>query len=124
MKKNKILTLGLLISSMAISTVATAKFIDEKAQTTMQTHKMEKKYRDDDPITLKGSIIRQIDHDTYLFQTTTFERPVKIEIDEHIWKGRDVKTSDVIEIQGEVEARKGKIKYIDVKDFKIIEGII
>ena len=60
-----------------------------------------KSLHDDSRVVLQGKIQRQVDSDEYIFADSTGN--IKIEIDDHVWKGLDVTPNDTIRIQGKLD---------------------
>ncbi|ABN74154.1 hypothetical protein AP460_01356 [Actinobacillus pleuropneumoniae] len=60
-----------------------------------------KSLHDDSRVVLQGKIQRQVDGDEYIFADSTGN--IKIEIDDHVWKGLDVTPNDTIRIQGKLD---------------------
>ena len=67
--------------------------------------------RDDTRVSLKGSIIKSLGDEDYIFRDAT--GTIEVEIDDDIWQGRTVNPEDVILIEGEVD-RDGRHVSIDV----------
>ncbi|WP_150539546.1 YgiW/YdeI family stress tolerance OB fold protein [Actinobacillus vicugnae] len=60
-----------------------------------------KSLHDDSRVSLEGKILRQVDHDEYIFADSTGD--IKIEIDDHVWNGLNVTPNDNIRIQGKLD---------------------
>lgn len=60
-----------------------------------------KQMRDDSKVTLRGTIVKQLGDEKYLFKDSTGE--ITIEIDDDDWNGLAVGANDQIEIYGEVD---------------------
>ncbi|MDR2518785.1 MAG: NirD/YgiW/YdeI family stress tolerance protein [Spirochaetaceae bacterium] len=67
-----------------------------------------KKLRDHTPVVLRGNILRFLGDEKYLFQDASGK--IVIEIDDNIWNGLEVHSTDTVEIVGEID-----------KDLKSIE---
>ena len=95
--------------------VALAAFIDDKSpvSTISETLKM----RDNTPVVLEGKITRRIGKDKYQFTDSTGS--VIIEIDEKDWHNLDVRPTDTIQIQGEID-KDWSDTTIDVWSIKIV----
>lgn len=59
------------------------------------------KAKDDTPVTLVGSIIKQIDDDEYLFKDNS--GTIQIEVDKKAWNGQTITPQDTIEIRGKID---------------------
>lgn len=60
-----------------------------------------KNQRDDALVTFTGKILRQVDGDDYIVADSTGE--IKVEIDNHVWKGVNVTPADTVRIQGKFD---------------------
>jgi len=60
-----------------------------------------RKLGDDAPVRVRGHILRSLGDDRYELKDAT--GLVKVEIDQEVWQGREVKPSDLVEISGEVD---------------------
>lgn len=69
------------------------------------------KAKDDTPVTLVGSIIKQIDDDEYLFKDNS--GTIQIEVDKKVWNGQTITPQDTIEIRGKIDKDRSKTE-IDV----------
>lgn len=70
-----------------------------------------KRAYDDTPVVISGYIEKKIDEDTFLFQDITGK--IRIDIDDEVWQGIDVRAKEKITIYGHVDKDHGKAK-IDV----------
>lgn len=52
-------------------------------------------------VTLQGKIVKQVDEDEYIFTDGTAE--MKVEIDQHIWRGVDVNSQNTLRITGIID---------------------
>ena len=95
--------------------VAMAAFIDDR--TPVSTISETLKMRDNTPVVLEGKITRRIGKDKY--QLTDSTGSVIIEIDEKDWHNIDVRPTDTIRIQGEVD-KDWSDTTIDVRSVKIV----
>lgn len=60
-----------------------------------------KQMRDDSKVVLRGTIVKQLGHEKYLFKDNTGE--ITIEIDDDDWHGLTIGPNDQVEIFGEVD---------------------
>ncbi|MDO4698498.1 MAG: NirD/YgiW/YdeI family stress tolerance protein [Pasteurellaceae bacterium] len=102
----------LLVSLLAVSSVAYAGFNgNNQAKGGFVGHGQQVgvittiaqalKARDDEPVQLTGSIIRQIDNDEFIFRDSTGE--IKIDVDDKAWQGQNVGFDDKITVYGKVD---------------------
>jgi uncharacterized protein (TIGR00156 family) len=68
--------------------------------------------RDDTRVTLTGSIVESLGDENYTFRDSTGD--IVIEIDRKIWRGLSVGVSDTVEISGEIDVNRRRVK-IEVK---------
>ena len=95
--------------------VAVAAFIDDKSPISTVSEAL--KMRDDTPVILEGKITERLKKDMYRFQDSTGS--VVVEIDRKDWQGIDVRPSDTVQIQGEVD-KDWLETTIDVHSIKIV----
>ncbi|MCL2219108.1 MAG: YgiW/YdeI family stress tolerance OB fold protein [Chitinispirillia bacterium] len=72
---------------------------------------------DDALVLLKGSIVRFLGDEKYMFRDATGE--IVVDIDKKVWRGVSVGDKDKVEIVGEVDLERRGIE-IDVKSIKKI----
>ena len=89
-------------------------FVDES--TLVKSVKDALDAKDNTPVVLVGSIVKQIDDDEFLFKDGTGE--VEIDVSKRAWNGQTITPQDTIEIRGKVDKEWNKTE-IDVK--KIIK---
>lgn len=70
------------------------------------------KAEDNAPVILVGSIVKQLDHDEFLFKDSTGE--VEIEVKKRAWNNQTITPQDTIEIRGKVDKEWAKTE-IDVR---------
>lgn len=68
--------------------------------------------KDDTPVILTGSIVKQIDKDDFIFKDSTGE--IQIDVNKRAWKGQTITPKDTIEIRGKVDKEWSKTE-IDVR---------
>jgi uncharacterized protein (TIGR00156 family) len=67
-----------------------------------------KNLRDDSPVVLQGRIVRSLGDENYLFSDDT--GTITVEIDNRLWRGLSVSQDDPVEITGELERDRRRIK--------------
>lgn len=117
----------LITSILAVSTVAMAKggfqdgnhhkydnvqhgFVDESLA--LKTVGEALNAKDDTPVILIGSIVKQVDKNEFLFKDSTGE--VQIEVKKRAWKNQTITPQDTIEIRGKVDKEWSSVE-IDVR---------
>lgn len=83
--------------------------------TSVMTVAQAKQMRDDSKVTLRGTIVKQLGDEKYLFKDSTGE--ITIEIDDDDWNGLAVGANDQIEIYGEVDKDWNSVE-IDVDSIR------
>lgn len=76
-----------------------------------------RKASDDTMVSLTGHVVNQIGDDDYTFRDSSGE--IQIEIDDDLWKGREITPDTTIRIIGEVDRKLWGVK-IDVDSFEIL----
>ncbi|MBR6412106.1 MAG: NirD/YgiW/YdeI family stress tolerance protein [Alphaproteobacteria bacterium] len=112
MKLEKILTI---CGASLFVGVALAAFIDDHGPVSTVAEAL--KMRDDTPVILEGKITRRLKKDTYQFTDSTGS--ITIEIDRKDWNGVDVRPTDTVRIQGEID-KDWLDTTIDVHSIKIV----
>ena len=112
MKFEKILTICGVCLFMG---VAMAAFIDEKSPVSTVSEAL--KMRDDTPVVLEGKITKRLKKDEYQFTDNTGS--ITVEIDKKDWHGVDVRPTDTIQIQGEID-KDWLDTTVDVHSIKIV----
>lgn len=74
--------------------------------------------RDDSYVTVEGSIISQIDNDEYLFGDASGQ--IRVEIDQHIWRGQHVTPQHKLRLYGEIDKEWNKTE-LKVRELTIIQ---
>lgn len=77
-----------------------------------------KNMRDDAYVTLQGSIVEQLGHDTYTFRDST--GTITVDIDSKRWKGQNITPQDKVQIEGEVDKDWNSVE-VDVKNITKIK---
>lgn len=91
---------ALLAACSSNSTTAQEQVFGQKQASTLTIAQV-KQQRDDALVTFSGKIVRQVDNDEYIVADKTGE--IQVEIDEHLWNGLNVTSSETIRISGEVD---------------------
>ncbi|MBL0686910.1 MAG: NirD/YgiW/YdeI family stress tolerance protein [Sulfurospirillum sp.] len=114
---NKIISLLFFI--VLFSTAALAGFSGKGSTGSMITTVEDiKTMRDDSKVVLVGHLVKQLSYEYYMFKDATGQ--IEIEIDEDIFTGRDITSSNKIKIFGEVDKDWNRIT-IDVDYFDILK---
>jgi len=74
-----------------------------------------KNLRDDAPVILRGTILRFLGDERYLFSDNT--GTIVVEIDDKLWIGFSVSENELVEIRGEVDRELLRVE-IDVKSIR------
>lgn len=74
-----------------------------------------KSLEDDTWINLEGYIIKQVGHELYEFRDKT--GTINVNIDDKLWRGRTVKPSNKVQIEGKIDKERRDIE-IDVKSIR------
>ena len=74
--------------------------------------------RDDTYVILRGNIVRSVGKDKYIFKDATGE--ITVDIDNHIWGGRNVTPQSNVEIYGEVDRDFMEPPEIDVTRLNVL----
>lgn len=74
---------------------------------------------DDQHVTLRGKIVRQVKSDEYIFSDGKAE--IRVEIDQHLLPATPFDASTVVEIIGEVEKDTLQAPEIDVRSLRIVK---
>lgn len=112
----KIVTLAALL---ALSSTAFAGFQDTNAGNNLTTVQAAQKMADHAPVTLEGNFVRQIDDDEFIFRDSTGE--IKVDVDDHAWKGVNVTPNDRVRIQGSVDKEFAEPTTIEVHQVEKIQ---
>ena len=78
-----------------------------------------KKLQDDSPVILRGKILKSLGGEKYLFSDDS--DTITIEIDDDLWRGISVSDNDLVEISGEVDKERTRVK-IDVSSIRKVAG--
>uniref|UniRef100_UPI00262E20EE YgiW/YdeI family stress tolerance OB fold protein n=1 Tax=uncultured Aggregatibacter sp. TaxID=470564 RepID=UPI00262E20EE len=71
------------------------------------------------PVTLEGNFVRRIDNDEFIFRDSTGE--IKVDVDDHAWKGVNVTPNDRVRIQGSVDKDFSEPTTIEVHQVEKIQ---
>ncbi|AIN19411.1 OB-fold nucleic acid binding domain protein [Yersinia rochesterensis] len=74
--------------------------------------------RDDAYVTLQGSIVERLSHDTYTFRDST--GTITVDIDSKRWKGQTITPQDKVQIEGKVDKDWNSVE-VDVKNITKIK---
>lgn len=74
--------------------------------------------RDDQPVVLRGTLVKQLSSDKYLFADKTGE--IRVEIDPHLFASQPVSDATVVELRGEVEKEYLQSPEVDVDSLQVL----
>lgn len=74
--------------------------------------------RDDSYVTLEGHILSQVDDDEYLFSDNSGQ--IRVEIDQHIWRGQNVSSQNKVRLYGEIDKEWNKTE-LKVRELTILK---
>lgn len=75
--------------------------------------------KDDDKVSLKGQLVRQISDETYMFSDGSGE--IQVEIDDDVFPKVQVDDKTTVQIRGEVDKGLVGKTEVDVKAFEILK---
>ena len=99
------------VGALVVTNVAQAQYVGPSNGAATTVAEILKNPVDDTYVQLKGSVIRQVGGDKYIFADKTGE--IRVEIDKHIFAAQ-VSDKTVVEIRGEVEKDFMESPEIDV----------
>lgn len=111
---------ALMLTAAVLATPALAQYAGPGAQpaaTSVQA--ILDKPVDDQHVTLRGKIVRQVKSDEYIFSDGKAE--IRVEIDQHLLPATPFDASTVVEIIGEVEKDTLQAPEIDVRSLHIVK---
>lgn len=112
MKKLTLLGTLLFASSVAMAGFQQSPAVSQGANVISVSKALSAK--DKSVIVLEGNIQRQIDEDEFIFTDGT--ATIKVEIDEHVWRGVDVSSQDKIRLIGIVDKDIGRNAELEVTE--------
>lgn len=74
--------------------------------------------KDDSYVTLEGSILSKVDDDEYVLADASGQ--IRVEIDDHIWRGQSVTSQDKIRVYGEIDKEWNKTE-LKVRELTILK---
>ncbi|MGY4675987.1 YgiW/YdeI family stress tolerance OB fold protein [Ursidibacter arcticus] len=74
--------------------------------------------RDDSYVTIEGRILSQIDNDEYIIADESGQ--IRVEIDNHIWRGQNVSSQDKVRLYGEIDNEWNKTE-LKVRELTIVK---
>lgn len=107
--------LTLVVLSLAFITNAQAQFTGE---TKVYAISEIKKMSDDTQVAAEGTITRRVGDEEYMFTDDTGE--IRIEIDDDLWRGREVNSETIIRIYGELDKKWFRSSEIEVDRFDFL----
>ncbi|RMX10775.1 NirD/YgiW/YdeI family stress tolerance protein [Vandammella animalimorsus] len=111
---------ALMLTAAVLTTPALAQYAGPGAQpaaTSVQA--ILDKPVDDQHVTLRGKIVRQVKSDEYIFSDGKAE--IRVEIDQRLLPATPFDASTVVEISGEVEQDAMRAPEIDVRALRIVK---
>ncbi|MDO4723946.1 MAG: NirD/YgiW/YdeI family stress tolerance protein [Comamonadaceae bacterium] len=111
---------ALMLSAAVLASPALAQYAGPGAQpaaTSVQA--ILNKPVDDQHVTLRGKIVRQVKGDEYIFSDGKAE--ILVEIDQHLLPAAPFDASTVVEISGEVEKDAMRAPEIDVHSLRVVK---
>lgn len=105
----------LLFFSLLLVASATAQYTGE---TTVQSIAEIKQMADDSDVIAEGYITRRLGDEEYIFEDESGE--IQIEMDDDLWRGREVDGETKIRIFGEFDKRWLRSSEIEVDRFEIL----
>lgn len=113
----------LFASALALSlgvTPASAAFTGPGGVGTVNTAAQVSKAPDDTPCLLEGHIVERVngEHDKYTFRDETGS--VVVEIDDDLFRGRDIGPADRVRLSGEVDKKTFRANQVDVEWLEVI----
>lgn len=72
--------------------------------------------KDDARVSIEGQIVKQLDHDDFIFRDVTGE--IEIEVNKKAWQGQNITPTDKIRIEGKVDKDHKKT---EIEVYKIIK---
>ena len=106
----------LLIGAFLALIVTTSLFCEYVENTPLVTVEEAKKLQDNTWVRLKGVIFKKLSKDEYSFHDST--GVITIEVDKELFRDITIISTDVVMIEGEVDAEMFKQPKIDVKVIK------
>lgn len=121
MKKSRFTMLAAALAlGGAVMATAQAQYVgpsDHKTLTTVD--QVVKNAKDDDPVALRGKLVRKVSGDKYMFADETGE--IQVEIDDKIFPKVPVDENTPVEISGEMDKGLVGKTEIDVKAIAILK---
>ncbi|MDO4697065.1 MAG: NirD/YgiW/YdeI family stress tolerance protein [Pasteurellaceae bacterium] len=118
----KYLTLSILFGTVALTACQSEQPQQQVFGANLPTHTMSVQQalsaRDDSYVTLEGKILSQIDDDEYLFGDATGQ--IRVEIDQHIWRGQNVTTQNKLRLYGEIDKEWNKTE-LKVRELTVLQ---
>ncbi|CAJ49436.1 YgiW/YdeI family stress tolerance OB fold protein [Bordetella avium] len=99
---------------------ASAQYVGPQVNPNMSISQMMKNAPDDAHVTLRGHLVRQINHEKYLLDDGTGQ--IRVEIDPHLFpRGTPVGPQTLVEVSGELDRELVGLSEVDVKSLRIIQ---
>ncbi|EJC63269.1 NirD/YgiW/YdeI family stress tolerance protein [Alcaligenes ammonioxydans] len=103
----------------AVIPMAQAQYVGPSSQKTFtKVEQLVNNAKDDDPVALRGKLLRKLSDETYLFADETGE--IQVEIDDKIFPQEPVDANTTVEIVGEMDKAIVGTNEVDVKTITIV----
>lgn len=103
----------------AVIPMAQAQYVGPSSQKTFtKVEQLVNNAKDDDPVALRGKLLRKLSDETYLFADETGE--IQVEIDDKIFPQEPVDANTTVEIVGELDKAIVGTNEVDVKTITIV----
>ncbi len=112
------LTMALLMGG-ALVPMAQAQYVGPSSQKMFtNVEQVTNNAKDDDPVALRGKLVRKVSNETYMFADETGE--IQVEIDDKIFPKEPVDANTTVEIVGEMDKAIVGTSEVDVKAITIV----
>ncbi|NLK65862.1 MAG: NirD/YgiW/YdeI family stress tolerance protein [Campylobacteraceae bacterium] len=109
-----------LASIVLASSLFAGGFVSSKSNDVMSIAEIKNSARDDQMVTFRGYIKKQLDDDEYIV-TDKKGNEIEVEIDDDKWNGLIADESTYLEIYGEVDRDSARDVEIDAKSVKAVK---
>lgn len=119
----KLITLSALFATVTLTAcggnqVNSQQVFGANVPSTVVSVKQALSARDDSYVTVEGNIMRQVDDDEYLFGDASGQ--IRVEIDNHVWRGQNVTAQDKLRLYGEIDREWHKTE-LKVRELTILK---
>lgn len=120
MKQKKIAAFVIALSALGFSSMASAQYVGPTTQVTITSiAQVLKNPVDDQPVVLRGHIVKKVGNEKYLFSDGTSE--IRVDIDDKHFVNMKVDAKAKVEIRGEVEKDFMETPEIDVDAMTLVK---